>query len=57
MRTRLSPPFNLSPLNETIIELKTKVDEVMEHVIFVNAKYDELLDRVENLEKEKEFLR
>ena len=45
--------LNLSPLNETIIELKTKVDEAMEHVIFVNAKYDELLDRVERLEKKK----
>ena len=28
----------------------------MEHVIFVNAKYDELLDRVERLEEEKELL-
>ena len=27
--------LNLSPLNETIAELKTKVDEAMEHVIFV----------------------
>ena len=48
--------LNLSLLNETIIELKTKVDEAMEHVIFVHAKYDELLDRVERLEKEKELL-
>ena len=48
--------LNLSPLNDTIIELKTKVDEAMEHVIFVNAKYDELLDRVERLEEEKELL-
>lgn len=29
--------LNLSPLNETIIQLKTKVDEAMEHVIFFNA--------------------
>ena len=42
-------------MNGTIIELKTKLDEAMEHVTFVNAKYDELLDRVERLEKEKEF--
>ena len=45
--------FNLRPLNETIIELKTKFDEAMEHVIFVNAKYDELLNKVERLEKKR----
>ena len=58
LNSKLQEKFelNLRPLNETIIELKTKVDEAMEHVIFVNAKYDELLNKVERLGKEKELL-
>jgi hypothetical protein len=44
---------NLSPLNSTILELKAKVEDAMEHVIFANAKYDELLERVDKMEKEK----
>ena len=45
-----------SPLNTTILELKVKVEDAMEHVTFVNAKYDELLERVEKLEKDKDLL-
>jgi hypothetical protein len=47
---------NFSPLNSTILELKAKVEDGMEHVIFVNAKYDELLERVDKMEKEKELI-
>ena len=43
-------------LNDTISELKTKVEEAMEHVKFVNAKYDELIQKVETLEAEKKLI-
>ena len=45
-----------TPLNDTISVLKTKVEEAMEHVKFVNAKYDELIQKVETLEAEKKLI-
>ena len=30
------------PLNQTIVDLKSKVKDVVEHITFINAKYNEL---------------
>ena len=46
----------LSPLNSRIAELKKSVDEAMNHVEFVNAKYDELLQMVKTSNDERKAL-
>ena len=32
----------ITPLNQTIVDLKSKVEDVVEHITFINAKYDKL---------------
>ena len=46
----------LSPLNSRIAELKKSVDEAMNHVEFVNAKYDELLQMMKTSNDERKTL-
>jgi len=46
----------LSPLNTRIAELKKSVDEAMNHVEFVNAKYDELLQMMKSSNDERKAL-
>ena len=46
----------LSPLNSRIAELKKSVDEAMNHVEFVNAKYDELLQMMKTSNDERKAL-
>ena len=46
----------LSPLNLRIDELKKSVDEAMNHVEFVNAKYDELLQMMKTSNDERKTL-
>ena len=46
----------LSPLNSRIAELKKLVDEAMNHVEFVNAKYDELLQMMKTSNDERKAL-
>ena len=46
----------LSPLNSRITELKKSVDEAMNHVEFVNAKYDELLQMMKTSNDERKAL-
>ena len=46
----------LSPLNSRIAELKKSVDEAMNHVEFVNAKYDELLQMMQTSNDERKAL-
>ena len=46
----------LSPLNSRIAELKKSVDEAMNHVEFVNAKYDELLQMSKTSNDERKAL-
>ena len=46
----------LSPLNSRIAELKKSVDEAMNHVEFVNAKYDELLQMSKTTNDERKAL-
>ena len=46
----------LSPLNSRIAELKKSVDEAMNHVEFVNAKYDEFLQMMKTSNDERKAL-
>ena len=46
----------LSLLNSRIAELKKSVDEAMNHVEFVNAKYDELLQMMKTSNDERKAL-
>ena len=46
----------LSPLNSRIAELKKLVDEAMNHVEFVNAKYDDLLQMMKTSNDERKAL-
>ena len=46
----------LSPLNSRIAELKKSVAEAMNHVEFVNAKYDELLQMMKTSNDERKAL-
>ena len=46
----------LSPLNSRIAELKKSVDEAMNHIEFVNAKYDELLQMMKTSNDERKAL-
>ena len=46
----------VSPLNSRIAELKKSVDEAMNHVEFVNAKYDELLQMMKTSNDERKAL-
>ena len=46
----------LSPLNSGIAELKKSVDEAMNHVEFVNVKYDELLQMMKTSNEERKAL-
>ena len=46
----------LSPLNSRIAELKKSVDEAMNDVEFVNAKYDELLQMIKTSNDERKAL-
>ena len=46
----------LSPLNSRITELKKSVDEAMNHVEFVNAKYDEFLQMMKTSNDERKAL-
>ena len=46
----------LSPLNSRIAELKKSVDEAMNDVEFVNAKYDELLQMMKTSNDERKAL-
>ena len=46
----------LSPLNSRIAELKKSVDEATNHVEFVNAKYDELLQMMKTSNDERKAL-
>lgn len=48
---------NVGPLNTAIHELKTQVEDAMEHILLVNAKYDELWERVDRLGKEDELIK
>ena len=47
----------LSPINSTIADLKKSVDEAMNHVEFVNAKYDELLRMMKSSKDERKALK
>ena len=42
----------ITHLNQTIVDLKSKIAEVVEHITFINAKYDELYLEFEASEKE-----
>lgn len=42
----------ITPLSQTIVDLKSKVEDVVEHITFLNAKYDELYLKLEASEKE-----
>ncbi|CAB4040341.1 Hypothetical predicted protein [Paramuricea clavata] len=42
----------ITPLSQTIVDLKSKVEDVVEHITFINAKYDELYLKLEASEKE-----
>ena len=46
----------LSPLNSRIAELKKSVDEATNHVEFVNANYDELLQMMKTSNDERKTL-
>ena len=46
----------LSPLNSRIADLKKSVDEAMNDVEFVNAKYDELLQMMKTSNDERKAL-
>ena len=48
--------YKLSPLNSRIAELKKSVDEAMNHVEFVNAKYDKLLQMMKTSNDERKAL-
>ena len=47
----------LSPLNSRIAELKRSVDQAMNHVEFVNAKYDEFLQMSKTSNDERKALK
>lgn len=46
----------LGPLNSTITELKKSVEAAMNHVEFVNAKYDEMQKMMESSNDERKAL-
>lgn len=46
----------LTPLNVTITELKKTLDEAMDHVKFVNAKYDEIQKKLKTYDDERKAL-
>lgn len=46
----------LSPLSSTVAELRKSLDDVIKHVKFVDAKYDEFLNRMKTAEEERKAL-
>ena len=46
----------ITPLSDAIVDLKSKVENVMENLTFLNAKYDELYLKYEALQKESKLI-
>ena len=56
---KLEEKFNekLAPLSGTIIELRDKVEDVMNHIQFVNAKFDDITKNMDALAEENKVLK
>ena len=47
----------LTPLSDTISQIKEKVEEAMKHIQFVNAKFDEISVNIAAVSKENKILK